>query len=514
MHPPCRLSLVLLLASGVLFNAAAAQDGAAERESSLTTTAGSPDGKAPATRRLPDSLRFANGLLRQRKFDLAAEEFERFLKSGATGLDAADARFGLANARLNLGQYPAALAAFDQFLKGSPDDPRSATARYRLGELSYLVGDLAAARRSLETFTGTNPGHAGQEMAWTYLGDACFGLQDLAAARRAYERSLALYPKGRMASRAKYGLGRTLADLGERDRAVETLQELADAKEPDWLDRAWLQIGLIRHAAAQYDKAIEAFSTLERALPKSPLVPQARLQRAVALARHGQTADAQELLRTLSVDAASPAGAQAALELATSELESGHAPQALETVEEALKRFPNSSVVPAFHFRAAEALQKQNRLVDARARFLRVVELDPGDPWADDALQRAAQLSVELGESAQARNLAEELAAKFPKSPLRGEARLIEARTAMLDAKPELAVAILEPLLGLKVANRGTPNVTLAAATVPVAQYELALAYRRGGQIRSKRFATCHFGHGAQKPGRRRCAVSGWPDES
>jgi cellulose synthase operon protein C len=482
MHPPCQLGLVLLLAGGVLVDATTAQDGAPKRESSLTTTPGSPAGKTAATRQLPDSLRFANGLLRQRKFDLAAEEFERFLKSGATGLDAADARFGLANARLNLGQYPAALTAFDRFLANTPDDPRSATARYRLGELSYLVGDLAAARKSLETFTASNPTHAGQEMAWTYLGDACFGLRDLPAARHAYERSLVLYPRGRMASRAKYGLGRTLADLGERDRALETLQKLADAKEPDWLDRAWLQIGLVRHAAGHYDKAIEAFSTLERAAPKSPLVQQARLQRAVALARQGQTAEAQELLRTLALDAASPAGAQAALELATSQLESGHAPQALQTVEEALKRFPKSSVVPAFHFRAAEALQKQNRLVDARARFLRVVELDSGDPWADDALQRAAQASVELGESAQARKLARELVAKFPKSPLCGEARLIEARTAMLDAKPDLAIAILEPLLGLKAANPDTPKVTLAAATVPVAQYELALAYRALGK--------------------------------
>ena len=31
-----------------------------------------------------DSLRFANGLLRQKKFDLAAQEYERILKAGAS----------------------------------------------------------------------------------------------------------------------------------------------------------------------------------------------------------------------------------------------------------------------------------------------------------------------------------------------------------------------------------------------------------------------------------------------
>jgi cellulose synthase operon protein C len=482
MHRPCQLTLAVMLASGLLASSAIAQDGAPKRGSTATTAAGSRDGTKAAARHLPDSLRFANGLLRQRKFELAAAEFERFLKSEAAGIDAADARFGLANARLNLGQYPAALAAFEQFLTTAPDDVRAGTARYRIGELSYLVGDLAAARRSLEMFTAAKHGHAAQEMAWTYLGDACFGLTDLPAARRAYERSLELYPRGRMASRAKYGLARALADQGERGQAIEKLQELADAKEPEWLDRAWLQIGLIRYAAGQFDAAIEAFDTLEHAAPKSVLVPQARLQRAQAQARLGHAEDAQQILRLLAADAASPVGAQAALELATTQLENEHAPEALDTLDQALKRFPKSPVVPAFHFRSAEALRQQNRLADARARFLRVVELNPGDPWADDALQRAAQLSVELGEPAQARRWAAQLVAKFPNSPLCGEARLIEARSAMLDAKPENAIAILEPLLGLKAANPDAPKTTLPAATVPVAQYELALAYRAVGK--------------------------------
>ena len=37
------------------------------------------DGPTSASRSLPDALKFAHGLLRQRKFDLAAEEYDRFL---------------------------------------------------------------------------------------------------------------------------------------------------------------------------------------------------------------------------------------------------------------------------------------------------------------------------------------------------------------------------------------------------------------------------------------------------
>ncbi len=423
MGVPRRLAAVNLLMVGALAGWAPGRNRHRSCAPDSPAATKAPDGKATASRRLPDALRFANGLLRQRKYELAAKEYERFLKAGATGLDGADARFGLANARLNQGEYRAALAAFDEFLKTAADDSRAATARYRVGELSYLTGDLTAARRALETFTAAQPGHPGQEMAWTYLGDACFGLGDLPAARRAYERSLALYPRGRMASRAKYGLARTLADSGERDRALETLQELVTAAEPDWVDRAWLQIGLIRSAAGQYAGAVEAFSTLERVAPKSPFLHQARLQRALALARLERADESDAILRTLASDPGSSAGAQAALELATSELKRDRALAALATIEEALKRFPKSPAVPAFHFRLAEALQKQNRLQEARARFLRVVELDPKDPWADDALERAAQLSVDLGEPAEARRLADAFLAKFPESPLRGDVR-------------------------------------------------------------------------------------------
>ena len=63
-------------------------------------------------RRIPDALRFAHGLLRQRKYELAAEEYDRFLAAGPQGLDRVDALFGLGNARLYQGRYADSLRAF------------------------------------------------------------------------------------------------------------------------------------------------------------------------------------------------------------------------------------------------------------------------------------------------------------------------------------------------------------------------------------------------------------------
>ena len=241
-------------------------------------------------RRVPEGLRFAHGLFRQRKFELAAIEYQKFLETRPDSSEADEARFGLASAQLFLGRYREARQAFQVFLDQAPDHARARTARYRLGELSYLLGDLPAARTSLELFVGGTGKHANLETAWGYLGDVRLGLNDLAGARVAYERSLADFPHGPLADRSRYGLGRTLSALGETDLAVKVLTELASQGGRDWVDRAWLQLGKIQLAAGRPAAAVESLEALDRSAPRSTLKPEGQLLRAEALAGLGRTA--------------------------------------------------------------------------------------------------------------------------------------------------------------------------------------------------------------------------------
>ena len=94
----------------------------------LLSIAAAAEGQAP--RKVPEGLNFANGLYRERRYDLAAEEYERFLKAAdanATVADRADGWFGLGNARLFLGKYAEARQAFESFVKVAPDHPNTAT---------------------------------------------------------------------------------------------------------------------------------------------------------------------------------------------------------------------------------------------------------------------------------------------------------------------------------------------------------------------------------------------------
>ena len=269
---------------------------------------------------------------------------------------------------------------------------------------------------------------------------------------------------------------------GNATRRSAIMQELAKSSKPEWVDRAWLQIGLIRKADGRLAEAAEAFATLERVTPKSSLGPEAQLQRALVLLRLERDAEAEPLLRATASNASAAAGARASLELATIELERKQPEAARGTLESALQRFPDSPLLPAMHFRLAEVLEQQHRLLEAQAKFEQVADANPNDPWADDALERAAQTALDRKDVKGARRLAGAFAARFPQSPLKVEVRLIEARAAALEGKYDEAVALLKPLVEPDARAPTQPVPALPVAVNQTARYELALAYRAVGK--------------------------------
>ncbi len=86
---------------------------------------------------------------------------------------------------------------------------------------------------------------------------------------------------------------------------------------------------------------------------------------------------------------------------------------------------------------------------------------------------RAARLALDRRDHEAARSLAGGFAARFPKSPLRADARLIVGRTALAQGRAKEAIAILTASLA-----EDKP----AADTAQAERYYLGLAYRADGQ--------------------------------
>jgi TolA-binding protein len=436
-------------------------------------------GQTPATtdgaRRIPDALNFANGLYRDRRYDLASEEYQNFLNTNPNALDAADARFGLASARLFLGRYKEARQEYEKFLKDAPaNHPNIPTATFRVGETAYLLGDLEAAKSSLEAFLKASPNHRNAEAAWSHLGDVHFRVEAYAKAQQAYENVIKI-PNARLADRAKLRLGQTLSAKGETDSAVKILKGLAEAGSAEWADKAWFEIGRVEVTAGRFDRAVDAYASLVSKTPKSPLVSEAQLQKAEALGRLERRDEAETLLKPL-LNGNSPAlAARAADALGSSLMARGKVAEALTTFDEATTKFLNTPTTSILRFHAAEAAQALGKADDARSRFLKASEAGSDDSLADDALLRAAAIALEAGKLDDASALAGSLTVKFPKTDRAADSHLIEARVALARPKPDAKTAIQLLTQALE-AEKPNP------ATAQALRYYLALAYRADGQ--------------------------------
>lgn len=440
----------------------------------LGTTTGWADAQdAPEPPRMPDALRFAHGLFRQRKYELAGDEYARFLEADPGPPHGDDARFGLASARLLQGRYREAREAFRGFLAKAPDHPRARTAWYRLGELSYMLGDLPAAREALERFTSDPADHANLETAWTYLGDVRLALDDPAAARTAYERSLDRFPDSRLADRARYGLARSLAATGDAARALEVLDDLIRREPADWLDKARLQVGKIELAAGRLDAAEQALAKVG----PGPVLSEARLRRGQALMRLARLDEAADLLVPLAADPADPASIEASLDAASVDLRRERPADALKTLDAAMTRAGKSPLAPALAYRSAEALRALGRDAEARARFDKVASDFPADPWADDALLEAARLAQKAGDHDAAAESARRLAEGHPDSKLAPDALLVLGKAEAAAGRADAAVAALEQIVG-----DGSKPPAASPEVVDAARYELAAAYRAAGK--------------------------------
>ena len=427
-------------------------------------------------RKIPEALGFANNLYRNRRYDLAAEEYQKFLQSGrpVDAADAADARFGLGNARLFLGQYKEARQAFEEFVRLAPDHPNAPTGRYRVGETAYVLGDLPAARQALEGYVGAIGGDRRYlQAAWSHLGDVDFRLNDLPAARKAYESALAGNPQGSLVNRARLGLGRVLAAQDEAEPALQVLRELATKGGPEWSDKAGLEVGKIEAGRSRWQEAADALEALEKATPRSPLVAEARIERAEALAKLKRPEEAEAVLRLVLEDPAQPLGPQASDALGSSLLARGKAAEALAMFDQAAARYSAVPSTSALRYHAAEAALAMGKLQEARSRFIKIATDDPKARFADDALLRAAAMTLDAKDGATTRKITALFASKFADSPLRADCRLIDARASLLLGQPKDAIATLE---GSLAEDKPAPAVAQAD------YYYLGLAYQKDGQ--------------------------------
>jgi tetratricopeptide (TPR) repeat protein len=180
---------------------------------------------------------------------------------------------------------------------------------------------------------------------------------DYPAAVAYYRRLVALEPAGEGAQKARAAIGDIYRDrLGDRVAAIAQYAGVAASASPE-APRYQLEVARQYLALENFQQARSEALALASRFPQSPLVPEARLLAARALAQAGRGRDALPELESLARGSGEIA-ARAAAEAAGVLAEEGHLDRALALYEAALPAHPNPEAIRAH----VDALKRRREL--------------------------------------------------------------------------------------------------------------------------------------------------------
>lgn len=308
-------------------------------------------------------------------------------------VDDALLKIGLAHARMS--QNDQAEAAFDRLIAEFPQSAHRAQAFFERGQMRLLQDRLDEAASDLNQALA-----GGDERITSY---ALSHLASIAARRGDHQQAAQLYE-----------------------------QSAGAAGTPNLEAQAMFQRGQALMAAKDHRGAAAAFATLIQKHKSSPHVPEAHAQRAIALARSGEHAQAlkeiEQAERRFAKELTPAVQAVMLYEKAWCQREAELDADAAQTYRTLLKSFESEAIAAHALVELAEldAAASRHREAATSLAELRKMASDPSRKVPDDvqerALYRLAVCSFELGEFEAAAQLCDEFVKRFARSKLAASA--------------------------------------------------------------------------------------------
>lgn len=412
-----------------------------------------------------DQFAVAAGHYTRGRWELAADEFAALLADYPDHAKRTSALFYRGEALVQLGKFDEAHAAFDEFLRAAPEDSRARQALFRAGETSYLGGKSTAATTELTRFAERYPDDELNGYVIAYLGDLALDAEDWSGARRFYQQALDKFPTGPLADDCRYGLGRALQRLDQRQAAEGLFAEIAGKSANGHADEAQYQLGSAQYARGDYAAAAKSLGEFAARAPQHPWSEQARLAAAWSHYRLQDYAAAEELLQQLT---ASPQrGLEARYWLGLTQKARGDWAAAAATLSTAATDAANDPLAAAMHFHAGEAWLRAAQPKEADAEFARVIADFPSYEWVDACWLGRCRAALAAGNHALVDHHAAYFSEQCPQSDKRWGVARVRADSLIARKDYRTAISLLESL----VAN--DPDAGAAASH----QLALAVAY-------------------------------------
>ncbi len=381
----------------------------------------------------------AYGLFKDAQYQLALEEFDRFLDHRPLSSRRPDAAFLMAECLMHLGRSQDAQEQFDRFTHEYPSSPLAADARFRIAELTFGRGE------------------------WT----------------RAIAKFRSVVAEGRsdLAGEALYWIGESYFKLGRSDSALAYYRRSFDRAPSGALsDYALFSTGWVHQQEQNYPTALQAYEDFSKRFPLSPLAPTTRVRIAEVHLQSGKPAISVEMLRAVRPGLTGPDDIAEATYLLgeayyrlaeyrqaqawydsfmvccaghrlTRDAQYSRAWVLLEQNKgaEAATAFLQLSggqdaIARASQFRAGVALKSAGRRGEAEALF-QAVASSPGNSYAPDAMCEIGALRFEDGKRDSASAMLTALLARYPTAECRGRALFLIGTIHHADGKEVEALA-------------------------------------------------------------------------
>jgi TolA-binding protein len=376
--------------------------------------------------------------LKDKQYDKAREAFERVVAKYPKFEQLDKAYFDLGLADYNLAQagrgdlYAKASDAFGQLIDKFPRSAQAPEALLYRGESLYALGKKDEAVKAWSELTAKFADSPARARGLYNLGIAEQELGKQAEASATFDAFIKNYPQHELAAEVRMRKGDTLLETGRFADAERHFSAALKQREFPLADYATLRLGAALAGEKRYAEAAAAYASLPGKFPKSSFVGAATLAAGNCYYLSGNQTEARAWLGKVLAGGGEQA-AEAAHWIARSWLKEKHPAEALAAVERALPLAEKSQRAGDLLMDKADALYDMpDRRAEAAAVYAKLAEKSPNNPQAAQALSMAASAALGTGDYPAALKYVDSFHRTFPKNQLLPEVDFVAAEAQLL----------------------------------------------------------------------------------
>lgn len=436
-------------------------------------------GQATAASRGADQqFAAAAGLHNRQAFDLAADEWNKFLKDYPEDKRISEARHYLGICLMQKQDYAGAAAILQKLVAADPKFEQIASSQLYLGLAQFNLGragkadQYPAAEKTLAELLAKVPEGKHAAQAWYYRGEAEYAQGKKKEAAASYQHFVAQHADDPLLPDALYALGVALDETGKKKEAeasyvdflkrypehalttdvgVRRAELLVDAGKPAEAEKLFAKAvadkayeasdyALLRQAGCVYDRqdfpaATKLYDELAQRFPQSQYKDAATLAAGKSAYLAGDFPGVVARL-TKSANGSGDAGAEAAHWTIRALLILDKAKEALALADAAVKNSGKTKFAAQVELDRADALYElDDRRADALAAYRDLAEKHAADPLAAQAQYLAAFTALEIGRNDDARKLADAFTKSYKQHALQSSVEYVAAEALLRDGK-------------------------------------------------------------------------------